>query len=43
MFELSRICCMDQNKKLLSELSFVNGKFSMEILDGEIIPVVTKK
>ena len=34
---------MDQNKQLLIDLSSAKGKFSMETLFGEIIPVITAK
>ena len=36
---LSRI----KTKDLLIEFSYANGKFSMDTLDGKIIPVVTEK
>ena len=34
---------MDQNKKILIESSFLNGKNIMETLLGDIISVVTEK
>ena len=41
---LSKICSMDQNKRILIRGVLVwNGKFSMETMVGKIIPVVLRK
>ena len=37
IFGMSRICCMDQNLKMLNESSSAVGKFAIETLIGDII------
>ena len=40
---LSKICSMDQNKRIVIRNVFLwNGKFSMETMVGKIIPVVLR-